>query len=171
MQHHRTGARQLKAETLLLSLTGVQHALGDRVHLEAARSVDSSSLGNILRAASVDSAFRRFDGVLPLEGYSHPVAVSTMGLVFDSPQTAIKTYSSVAGAAHLRTQVAGCDVAVETTSGKGGLVSYWGFVHRDEAIIIVTLDTVDPQHVSVADLRSLVLLATDRLESALGSDA
>jgi hypothetical protein len=46
------------------------------------------------------------------------------------------------------------------------LVSYWGFVHRREVIMILAIDTLDPQHLSVSDLRALVIRAARRLEAA-----
>lgn len=128
-------------------------------------SLPERTAGGTLRAAAVDSAFRRFGGEVTLDGAPRPAAVSVMALIFDSVATATHTFAQVAEAAHLKTQVDGCDVAVETVTGSGGLVSYWGFVHRDEAIVILTLDTVDPQDVSVSDLRALVVAAGRRLQS------
>jgi hypothetical protein len=89
-----------------------------------------------------------------------------MALVFDAPEKAAHTFAQVARAAHLSTDVDGSHVAVETVTGPTGLVSYWGFLHRRQAIVIVTLDTVDPQHVSIADLRSLVSQIAVRLQRA-----
>ena len=95
-----------------------------------------------------------------------PIAVGALALVFDSDVKAERTFAQVADAAHVRAQVDGCAVAVETVTGAGGLVSYWGFLHRDAAIVVLTLDTVDPQYVSVADLRALVSVTAERLEAA-----
>ena len=70
----------------------------------------------------------------------------------------------VAEAAHLKTRLGQCEVAVETTSASGGLVSYWGYVYLGSQIVILTLDTVDPQAVSMTHFRSLVQAAAARLE-------
>jgi hypothetical protein len=90
-----------------------------------------------------------------------------MALIFDSKATATHTFDQVAAVAHLRAQLNGSDVAVETVTAPGGLISYWGFVHKDEAIVVLTLDTLDPQRVSVSDLRTLASATAKRLEAAV----
>jgi hypothetical protein len=121
----------------------------------------------VIQAAAKDSAFRRFTGEVALPDGERPVTVSAMALIFDSAALAARTFDRVAEAAHLRAKLDGCDVAVETVTSTGGLVSYWGYVHRDAALVVLTLDTLDPQHISVADLRSLTRVAADRLEAGL----
>jgi hypothetical protein len=117
----------------------------------------------------VDSAFRRFTGQVEVDGHSSPVTAGVLVLVFDSPEKAQRTFSQVGQAAHLRTEVEGCNAAVETVTSSNALVSYWGFVQREDVITVLTLDTVDPQEISVADLRSLVSAVGRRLESALAN--
>jgi hypothetical protein len=117
----------------------------------------------------VDSAFRRFTGQVEVDGHSSPVTAGVLVLVFDSPEKAQRTFSQVGQAAHLRTEVEGCNAAVETVTSSNALVSYWGFVQREDVITVLTLDTVDPQEISVADLRSLVIAVGRRLESALAN--
>jgi hypothetical protein len=114
---------------------------------------------------AVDSAYRRFTGDVTSNGATRRLAVSVMALLFDSPEKVRHTYQQVADAAHLRTQIQGADVAVETVTAPSGLVSYWGYVFRDSVIVIVTLDTLDPQQVSIADLRSLMTVAARKLAS------
>ena len=118
-----------------------------------------------MRAAAVDTAFRRYVGTLNADDATLPVAVSAMALVFGSVDRADHIFAQVAEAAHLRADVDGCTVAVETATGPSGLVSYWGFLHRGDAIVVVTLDSLDPQRLSVADLRSLVRVVAVRLEA------
>lgn len=157
----------MRAESLLFGLADVRDALGPRVQLEVARENGSSTgVGEVVRSAAADSAFRRFKGTVTLDGQSRPLAVSGLSLVFDTPAKAARTFEVVAEAAHLRTRLEGCSVAVETVTSPAGLVSYWGFLWLDEAIVIVTIDTVDPQQVSITDLRSLVMVAARRLEMA-----
>lgn len=160
----------VKAEALLLSLEDVRVALGSDVRVENVEGPTSpSGTGQVLRAAALDSGYRQYSGNLIGEEGKRPVAVSFLALVFDSPSKASRTFTQVADAAHLRTQLDGASVAVETVTAAGGLVSYWGFIHKSEAIVVLTLDTVDPQRLSVGDLRSLATLTVARLESAVVS--
>lgn len=164
--------RVMKAQALLLTPRDIQSALGPRVHVESASPAQQGGpvAGDIIRAAAMDSAYRRFTGDLTTDGTSLPIAVSVMALVFDTLDKVRRMYSQVAQAAHLRTQVQECEVAVETVTAPNGLVSYWGFVHLGKAIVIVTLDTLDPQQLSVADLRSLVTVAARKLETVTSQD-
>ena len=123
-------------------------------------------MGEVLRSAAADSAFAQFAGRVQLDERELPMAVGMMALIFDSRAKAEQTFARVAEAAHMRTQMDGASVAVETVTAANGMVSYWGYVQRDDAIVILTLDTLDPHHLSVADLRSLVEVAADRLDGA-----
>jgi hypothetical protein len=160
----------MKAKDLLLSMTDVQSAMGSRVLFTAPQDANSGPLGGeLVKSAAVESAFRRFAGHVDVDGHSSPVTAGVLILVFDSPEKAQRTFSQVGQAAHLRTEVEGCNVAVETVTSPSGLVSYWGFVQRGDVIAILTLDTLDPQEISVADLRSLVVAAGRRLQAALAN--
>jgi hypothetical protein len=157
----------VKAADLLLSENEVRSVLGPSVRVSAAVGQPSpESIGEVLRAAAVDSAYARFGGASSSESEERPVAVGLLALVFDSPTTAGRTFDQVSQAAHMRTEIDECSVAVETVSGAGGLVSYWGFVHRGSAIVVVTLDTVDPQTVSMTQFRSLAIATAERLAAA-----
>jgi hypothetical protein len=160
----------MRARELLLSLPDVQDALGPRALFTSSEDANPGPLaGELVKSAAVDSAFRRFSGRLDVDGRTSPVTSGVLVLVFDSPQRAQRTFSQVGQAAHLRTEVEGSNVAVETVTAKSGLVSYWGFVQREDIIAILTLDTVDPHEMSVADLRSLVISVARRLEAALAN--
>lgn len=161
----------IKAETLLLSASDVAGALGPRAQVAIAQAQSpAQSIGDVLRAAATDSAFRNFRGSLTADGVDHPLAAGILALVFDVPAKADRTFGQVAKAAHLRTQLEGANVAVETVTAPSGLVSYWGYVQRGAALVIVTLDTLDPQYVSIADLRSLVAATADRLAASSQAD-
>ena len=150
------------ADDLLLNQSEVQSALTLAAGFTEVRGPSRDSVGDVLRSAAADSAYRQFRGQLILNEEPRPLTVSQLALVFESGVTAQRTFDQVAAAAHLRAEVDSCEVAVETVS-TAGLVSYWGFVHRDRTILVLTLDTLDPQHVSVADLRGLVLGAAGRM--------
>ncbi len=156
----------IHAEALLPTLDEVREALGDRVSIEElpGRSA-AQSVGDVIRAAARDSAYRHFRGRLSAGEADRPIVVSAMVLVFDSADPASRTFGEVAKAAHLKTQVDGCDVAVETVAGANGLVSYWGFLQRGPALVVLTVDTLDPQQISITDLRSLVTVMAGRLEA------
>jgi hypothetical protein len=157
----------MKADSLLLTPDEIEDGLGSRAEVTLAqRGGTAPAIGNVVREAAVDSAYRRFSGHLALDEGDVALAVTEMALVFDTATKADHTFDQVAAAAHLRTQVDGSDVAVETVTASSGLVSYWGFVHRREVIMILAIDTLDPQHLSVSDLRALVIRAARRLEAA-----
>lgn len=158
--------QDIHAEALLPSADEVRDALGSRVFVEEAGARSGAEVsGDVIKSAARDSAYRHFQGGLVGAGPEHPVAVNAMGLIFDTATRAERTFAEVAKAAHLKTQVDQCDVAVETVTGSSGLVSYWGYVQRGPALVILTVDTLDPQEVSIADLRSLVSVVTSRLAS------
>lgn len=160
----------MRAENLLLDSSEVGEALRARMTASSpARTGAVSGISGVLQAAAVDSAYRRYTGVVQADEEALPASVTIMALVFDGPELASRTFGVVAEAAHMRTQVNGSDVAVETVSSPQGLVSYWGFVHRDEAIVVIALDTLDPQRLSIADLRTLVGLETLRLDRVLST--
>jgi hypothetical protein len=94
--------------------------------------------------------------------------VGALALVLPSQTVADETFARVAAAAHLRIALGECSVAVETVTAPTGLVSYWGYIHRDRVIVVLTLDTLDPQQVSMSDFRALVTRASSRVESATG---
>ncbi len=155
----------MKAESLLLTPREVAAALGERAEiLSTGTRAPEKSIGDVIRAAASDSAYRHFRGVLNVGQIERPLAAGIMALVFDAEAKAERTFAQVAQAAHLRTELDGCHVAVETVTAPSGLVSYWGFVQRGVALVIVTIDTLDPQQVSVADLRSLVAATAARLD-------
>jgi hypothetical protein len=155
----------VSAGRLLPDAREIQLALGPTAFIEP-RDVDgpASAQGEMIRAAAEDSAFGRFTGQVEREGQLAPLVISALALIFGSREWAETTFTHVAQAAHLKTTVEGCDVAVETVTSVSGLVSYWGYVHRGETIVILTLDTSDPQRVSIADLRSLVGIVAERLQ-------
>ena len=94
--------------------------------------------------------------------------MAVLALIFDSSEKAGRTFTQVAQAAHLRTEMDGAEVAVETVTAPSGLVSYWAYVHRDSAIIILTLDTLDPQQIAMSEFRGLVVRAAERLAAEAG---
>ncbi|MGI8827032.1 MAG: hypothetical protein ACR2JC_15590 [Chloroflexota bacterium] len=154
-----------RAERILPTDQEIAVALGPRVEMRADRDQSApKGVGDVLRDAAIDSAYRRYRGRVLLADEERPVAVGALALLFDSSQTALRTFSQVAEAAHLRTQMGDASVAVETVTSRAGLVSYWGFLQTGDVIMIVTLDTVDPKEVSITDLRSLLTAAAHRLE-------
>jgi hypothetical protein len=156
------------AEQCMLSAEEIAQALGPRAHVERGRAQGpAGAVGEVVRAAAVDSAFRSYVGRIDFDEGPVPIAVSILALIFGTPESAERTFDHVARAAHLRTVIDESEVAVETIAGAAGMVSYWGFLHRAEAIVVLTLDTLSPQDVSVADLRSLVTAAAPRLAEAL----
>lgn len=157
----------MKAEALLLTPREIAAALGARTEIQSTGTqAPGQSIGEVIRAAASDSAYRHYRGVLTVGESERPLAAGIMALVFDVEAKAERTFAQVAQAAHLRTELEGCNVAVETVTAPSGLVSYWGFVQRGAALVIVTIDTLDPQHVSVADLRSLVAATAARLQQS-----
>jgi len=158
----------VRALVALLSVEDVRDALGEQVRLHPSAQHEAvRSIGSIIAAAASDAAYRSFSGQLVLAGVERPVAVGQMVLVFDAEDKAEKTFTSVAQAAHLRTRLQECQVAVETAA-TGGLVSYWGYVHRGKSIVVLTLDTLDPQVLSMTSFRSLVTGVAEKLARAEG---
>lgn len=158
----------MNAASLLLTQDDVRFALGSAIGITAAAgNWATQPLGEVLRAAAVDSAFTRYTGGAVVNGEDRPVAVGSMVLVFDGPETAARLFDQVGQAAHLRAEVEHVPVAVETVTAPSGLVSYWGFAHQGQVILIVTLDTLDPQEVSMSEFRSLVMRAVERMDGAL----
>ncbi|MGH2447072.1 MAG: hypothetical protein ACRDFS_00485 [Chloroflexota bacterium] len=154
----------MKAAALLLSLDDVRDVLPPGSTLARTdEPAPSGSVGEVLRAAATDSVYRRFRGQLP-DGSL--VTIAELGVILGSTQVAAHTFEQVVKAAHLHTELDGASVAVETVTAPSGLVSYWGFVHAGQAIVILTIDTLDPQRVSIAALRSLASLAAQKLVSA-----
>jgi hypothetical protein len=155
------------ATGLLIPVGDLEQALGPGAELEPSKnSAAVGPLGEVVSAAARDAAYRSFTGHVTLEGSSRPVTVGEMALVFDSEATALSTFDQVARAAHLRTRMSDSGVAVETVTATNGLVSYWGYVHRGNAIVVLTLDTVHPLDISMSTFRSLVLAGAERIEAA-----
>jgi hypothetical protein len=88
-----------------------------------------------------------------------------MILVFASADIASRTFDHVAQASHLRSELEGAQVAVETVPGANGLVSYWGYVQHGAVMAVLTLDTLAPQQVSMPEFRSLMSKSAERLAS------
>jgi hypothetical protein len=155
----------MNVDTLLLSTAEIQRALGPEVHLaDSSKRAQVQALGDVLGATAIETAFRSVSGVLHSETGDIALAVATLALVFDSDERASATFNSVGQVAHLRTKVGSSMVAVETVTAPSGLVSYWGYVHHGHVMVIVTLDTLDPQRISMTDFRAVVTLTADRLE-------
>ena len=157
---------QIQATKLLLGRQELKNALGSQVRLQASREPGAAvSIGTVVAAAAHDSAYRAYSGQVSVEGTDRPIAVSTMSLVFDSVEKSERTFSQVAAAAHMRTRIGDCNVAVETVTATSGLVSYWGFLQFRECMVILTLDTMDPQIISMTDFRSLTTQEAERIET------
>lgn len=155
----------MQINSLLLSPSEIQRALGPEVQLvDSGKPAQVQALGDVLGASAIETAFRAVSGILHAEAGDIALAVATMALVFDSDERASATFNSVGQAAHLRTKVAGSMVAVETVTASSGLVSYWGYVHHGPVMVIVTLDTLDPQRVSMTEFRAVVSLTADRVD-------
>ncbi len=150
---------------LLPTLSEIQVALGQNVQLSPSRQTSQvQALGDLLGTGAVETAFRSVAGVSTSEAGDLALAVATLALVFDSSDRASATFESVGHVAHLRTRLGESMVAVETVTAPSGLVSYWGYVHHSKVILLVTLDTLDPQRISMADFRAVVSAAAERLE-------
>jgi hypothetical protein len=161
------GRARVRADRLLLDVTEAQRALGANVQLQSGK--DNSAvrqIGNVVAAAAADAAYRSLNGTVSLENGDRPVAVGEMALVFEREAIAERTFTQVAEAAHLRTKLGECSVAVETVTAPSGLVSYWGFLHLANSIVVLTLDTLDPNEISMSDFRSLVTRSSEVLEEA-----
>jgi hypothetical protein len=153
----------VKATAGLLPIQDVREALGDQVRVQPGTDDEAvRSIGSIIAAAASDAAYRSLSGQLVLAGVERPVAVAQMVLVFDSVEKAERTFGTVAEAAHLRTRLRDCQVAVETST-TSGLVSYWGYIQFGPNLVVLTLDTLDPQVLSMTSFRSLVSAAAERL--------
>lgn len=158
----------MDTDTILLGPEGVSAALGPNAFVtQSTKDSHARTVGAVLGAAAVNTGFRSYTGTFAAEERETALAVGLMALVFDSESTAEKTFASVGEAAHLRTRLGSSLVAVETVTSAGGLVSYWGYVQHANAILVVTLDTLDPQHVSMTEFRSLITASADHLERAL----
>ncbi|HEX6506312.1 MAG TPA: hypothetical protein VF221_01655 [Chloroflexota bacterium] len=160
----------MNADALLISTDEIQSALGPTVRLTDSRKPGQvQAVGDLIGAAAIETAFHSVNGVYASESGESAIAVGTMALVFDSERRAASTFNSVGEAAHLRTRLGNSMVAVETVTAPSGLVSYWGYVHYGAVIVIVTLDTLDPQRISMTEFRALVTLAASRLERRVGA--
>ncbi len=156
----------MAADDLMLDQHHIEAALGENVRIEPTKRPSAmGSVGSLLGSTAVSTAFRSFAGMLHGESSELPIAVGSLALVFDSESKAGVTFDHVAQAAHLRTRIGECLVAVETTTGANGLVSYWGYVSLRSSILVLTLDTLDPQALSMSDFRTLVTLAAEHLEA------
>jgi hypothetical protein len=160
----------MNVDSLLLSSTEIQRALGPDVVLSnSSKPAQVQALGDVLGATAIETAFRSVSGLLHSESGDIALAVATLALVFDTEGRASATFNSVGQVAHLRTKVGASMVAVETVTAPSGLVSYWGYVHHAQVMVIVTLDTLDPQRISMTEFRAVVSLTADRLERQVGS--
>lgn len=151
---------------LLLNQHHIEAALGDKVLVQRSSKPSAvSAVGSLLASTALDSAFRSFAGALRAEdGTELPVAVGSLVLAFGGEPVATTTFDHVAQAAHLRTRIGECLVAVETSTGANGLVSYWGYILFKGSLVVLTLDTLDPVALPMSDFRALVTAAADLLE-------
>lgn len=155
----------MNVDSLLLSSTEIQRALGPEVQLaDSSKPAQVQALGDVLGATAIETAFRAVTGTLHTETVDIALAVATLALVFDTEERASATFNNVGEVAHLRTKVADSMVAVETVTAPSGLVSYWGYVHHGHVMVVVTLDTLDPQYISMTEFRTVVTLTANRLE-------
>lgn len=160
----------MKVDALLLSSLEIQRALGPDVQLaDSSKPAQVQALSDVLGATAIETAFHSVSGRVHSENGDIALAVATLALVFDTEKRASATFNSVGQVAHLRTKVGASMVAVETVTSSSGLVSYWGYVHHAEVMVIVTLDTLDPQRISMTEFRAVVTLTVDRLEQQVGS--
>jgi hypothetical protein len=155
----------MNVDSLLPSANEIQRALGPEVHLaDSSKPANVQALGDVLGVTAIETAFRSVSGVLHSEAGDVALAVATLALVFDTEERAFATFNSVGQVAHLRTKVGASMVAVETVTAPSGLVSYWGYVHHAQVMVVVTLDALDPQRISMTEFRAVVTLTADRLE-------
>ncbi|HZU13620.1 MAG TPA: hypothetical protein VFB58_12340 [Chloroflexota bacterium] len=154
-------------ETLLLTEEDVRQSLPQVLYVRPGPPGGQYPAGDVLRAAAAASAYRRLDVVVGVGGEERPVTVSALALIFPSAARAEHTFRQVAEAAHLRTDVEGVRVAVETVTAANGLVSYWAFITQGPVILVLTVDTLNPQEISMSEFRQLVLRAGETLKSAL----
>ena len=158
---------EARARLFLPSLSEVESVLGAGASFRPATEHASlQSLGSVAAAAARDAAYRSMTGTIPLNEEPRPLAVGELVLVFDSVAKCEATFNQVAEASHLRIRLDETNVAVETVTSPNGLVSYWGYVQLLDVLLILTLDTVDPQDVSMTTFRSLVTLGAQKLQRA-----
>lgn len=153
------------ARALLLDREDVVTALGGEVNLLPTGELWTGAIGDVLQAAAADSDYVRYAGSVSDEGQERPIAVGCMVLLFGNEEVAARTFDTVAQASHLRSELAGAQVAVETVPGADGLVSYWGYVHRGRGLCVVALDTLAPQQIAMPEFRSLLNRSAERLEA------
>lgn len=155
----------ISARRLLLTAEDVGVALGPDVAVRAATAQQPEGSGQMLRAAARDSAYASLAGETAHGSETHVFRIGVLALVFADERQAGITFDHVAEATHLRTEIEGSRVAVETVKGAGGTVSYWGYLCREDTIVVVTLDTNAPERFTIADLRSLVQIEVQKLRS------
>jgi hypothetical protein len=148
---------------MLLERDDVVLALGGNVTLLPTGERWSGAIGEVLQAAAADSDYVRYAGSATDEDEQRPVAVGCMVLVFADGRTASRTFDSVAQASHLRSELEGAQVAVETVPGASGLVSYWGYVQRGPIMSVLTLDTMAPQQIAMPEFRALLIRSAQRI--------
>jgi hypothetical protein len=147
---------------MLLDRNDVAAALGD-VNLLPTGERWAGEMGQVLQAAASDSDYVRYAGSVSADGEERPVAVGCMVLLFADDEIAAGTFDRVAQASHLRSELAGAQVAVETVPGANGLVSYWGYVQRGRGMSVLTLDTLAPQQIAMPEFRALMSRSAERL--------
>jgi hypothetical protein len=149
---------------MLLERDDVVVALGGNVSLLPTGERWTGVIGEVLQAAAADSDYVRYAGSVADENEEErPVAVGDMVLVFSSDEVAARTFDQVAQASHLRSELAGAEVSVETVPGGNGLVSYWGYVYRGPVLSVLTLDTLAPQQIAMPEFRTLMSRAAERM--------
>lgn len=155
-------------DRLLLGPTEARDALGAGIVLEESKTQGQiQHMGQVLGTTAISSAFRSYAGRALNEEDSVPLQVGLMALVFADDRIVRHTFEQVARASHMRTKLGATDVSVETVAGANGLVSYWCYLSLGPVLIIATLDTLDPQRVSMTEFRSLVTRSSEHLERAL----
>lgn len=148
---------------MLLERDDVVAALGGNVSVLPTGEKWSGTIGEVLQAAAADSDYVRYAGSVEDGDEERPIAVGCMVLVFADSDVASRTFDHVAQASHLRSELAGAQVAVETVPGGNGLVSYWGYVQESSKMAVLTLDTLAPQQVAMPEFRALMSRAAERL--------
>ncbi len=151
---------------MLLERDDVVTALGGDVNLLPTGERWQGAIGEVLQAAAADSDYVRYAGSVADGDEERPVAVGCMVLVFSSADIASRTFDSVAQASHLRSELEGAQVAVETVPGANGLVSYWGYVQHGPGMAVLALDTLAPQQVAMPEFRSLMSKSAEKLAEA-----
>jgi hypothetical protein len=151
---------------MLLTRDDVVAALGGNVQLLPTGERWTGAIGDVLQAAAADSDYVRYAGSVADGDDERPVAVGCMVLVFADGAVAARTFDQVAQASHLRSELGGAQVAVETVPGANGLVSYWGYVQSGSVMAVLTLDTVSPQQIAMPEFRALMSRSAERLTGA-----